>query len=1239
LIGTNSTINVATLNGPLADASAQADVVVDPAANQQAGVIVRASNSGMYYGQIRSTGSGFVANIIKYTSLGATTGVQLNSVSVAVGGGSGTVRLEAAGPSLKLFFNNVLMVYAYDSSATPFTTGFTGVRATKGLTTSIDNFTVNAITLAPAAVPFNDAFDTPNNTDQLSLNWTERAGNFTVTGTQELFANAPGMSLATVNGASFLDEAAQVDIVSGTPSQNTGLILRHQSNGRFYLASITGNAAQTVFTPNFYKFIPGTGFVLIASTKLTPVGAIGTMRFEIVGSSLKLFWNGSLAAYGYDSTITTPGFMGLRVSSGLTLDNFVADEIVQTSPTITFNESFNLPVNGDQLSRDWTERRGNFAINGSEQLVSMDGGAGLNLATVNGASFANAAAEIGIVAGAASQNTGLVLRYQNLNTYYVGGVLGNAAQTVFTPYITRFVNGVATSLALTVVAPVAGTGTLRFEAVGNNLKLFWNGALAAYTYDSSIAAAGLPGLRVSKGLVFDDFVAEEIQPSTPGLPVNEQFGSPIHGDQLSRDWDERQGNFNVNGSNQAVATGNGVSIATVHGHSFVDAFISADITLGNNQFAGVMARYLSNSKYYLAQLQANATGTALTPRIYVVFNGVMTQLATAPAIAITAGTAHNLNFEVAGTSLKLFVDGNLAAYAYDNRLTAAGNVGIRASKNATFGIVQANAIDLLTPSPLPFTDDFAQATNTPLTREWSERQGLFSDVSGNDITAIAPTGISIATVNGPLADSSSQIDVNISGVGTHNNGLVARFNPANGNTYIGTLSTVNGVTSALIQKRIGGVFTTIGQGSVGAIGAGTVRFDVVAGSLKLFYTPNAGATQLVAYAIDSSITAPGLSGIYVRAGDTVDEFFLNSITLNPVTLDFADNFNGNNGDQLSLSWLDRKGNYSVFGNKMVGKAALNVATLNGVAAPSVRVDAEIIVGPSQSAGVIARYQISNGSYYTAVVSSNAPSAGFTAYIYRVDAGVQTKLASAPVASGTGTLSLRVVGSNLKLFYGATLATQSLIAYAYDTKYTTGTAGIRSSAGSNLDNFAASVVNVPTSQPANFSEIFAASPPTHQLSNNWQERIGNFNTSTGPATGKAAFNLATVQGINSANADLSAVVNLVSQGDYAILVARYTATPNGGTYYYAKVTHAGASGYAIGIYKVVNGVTTLLSLPNLFVASFAGDMQFLVVNGNLNLYLDGSNLAAVTVSDTAITGSGAVGFGTNANVKVTSFEAN
>jgi hypothetical protein len=47
----------------------------------------------------------------------------------------------------------------------------------------------------------------------------------------------------------------------------------------------------------------------------------------------------------------------------------------------------------------------------------------------------------------------------------------------------------------------------------------------------------------------------------------------------------------------------------------------------------------------------------------------------------------------------------------------------------------------------------------------------------------------------------------------------------------------------------------------------------------------------------------------------------------------------------------------------------------------------------------------------------------------------------------------------------------------------------------------------------------------------------------------------------------------------------------------------------------------------------------VVNGNLNLYLDGSNLAAVTVSDTAITGSGAVGFGTNANVKVTSFEAN
>src|SRR5205823_3642748 len=118
--------------------------------------------------------------------------------------------------------------------------------------------------------------------------------------------------------------------------------------------------------------------------------------------------------------------------------------------------------------------------------------------------------------------------------------------------------------------------------------------------------------------------------------------------------------------------------------------------------------------------------------------------------------------------------------------------------------------------------------------------------------------------------------------------------------------------------------------------------------------------------------------------------------------------------------------------------------------------------------------------------------------------------------------------------------------------------------------------------------------------------------TGAAAGQAAFNLATVNGITAANADLSAIVNLSAAGSYAMLAARYSASAMGDTYYYAKVENKSASGYAVGIYRVVNGVARQLSTPNLLVASFYGSFRFLVVNGSLNLYLDGSAQPAVAV---------------------------
>ncbi|MBI1831853.1 MAG: hypothetical protein HYR84_10425, partial [Planctomycetes bacterium] len=304
---------------------------------------------------------------------------------------------------------------------------------------------------------------------------------------------------------------------------------------------------------------------------------------------------------------------------------------------------------------------------------------------------------------------------------------------------------------------------------------------------------------------------------------------------------------------------------------------------------------------------------------------------------------------------------------------------------------------------------------------------------------------------------------------------------------------------------------------------------------------------------------------------------------------------------------------------------------------------DIIVGNSQYAGVMVRYQ-ANGSYYLGQISTSSTGVA-TAFLYRSDAGVLTQLAKVGVASGTGTLSLRAVGPNLKLFYGAAVGSQTLISYAYDIKYAAGTTGIRSSVGANLDNVGTSAVNVPASQPPSFSETFAASPPTHQLSTNWTERAGNFSVSTGPAsamvtsnagtvnglaTNFAFSNLATVNGINTANADLDATVNIGINGLSATLIARYSGTPGKDSYYAATISFVSAGNYKVEIAKVINGVKTVLGSTN--VAAFTSGLRFLVVNNNLNIYLDSNALPALTIVDNTIAAPGAVGMAATVGAK-------
>src|SRR5262249_15850365 len=186
---------------------------------------------------------------------------------------------------------------------------------------------------------------------------------------------------------------------------------------------------------------------------------------------------------------------------------------------------------------------------------------------------------------------------------------------------------------------------------GTALKLFWNGALAAYAYDSSITGAGTVGLRVSSGVTVDDFVGEQITQTTPTPLFTEDFSTPVNKRRLSRNWAERVGNVTDNGSTLIAADPSVISIATIHGVSLSDSAVQADVTLGNNQIGSLVARYASTGTYYTAVMVANATHTASTAYLFKFVNGVATQLGSPVALSSVKGT---MRLEVVGNELKFF---------------------------------------------------------------------------------------------------------------------------------------------------------------------------------------------------------------------------------------------------------------------------------------------------------------------------------------------------------------------------------------------------------------------------------------------------------------------------------------------------------------------------------------------------------------------------------------------------------
>src|SRR5262249_42361511 len=147
---------------------------------------------------------------------------------------------------------------------------------------------------------------------------------------------------------------------------------------------------------------------------------------------------------------------------------------------------------GDSLGRQWVETNGYFLIQ-----TKPDGAENVAVAQFMGENRAilqlsptqsNVVVQADVDPSSSTNYTaGLLARFVDGNNYYLGELQSTGSNS----YVAKIFKAVSGTLTLLSSGNVAtGGGVLRFEVVGNSLKLFLNDTLVTYAEDTDITAAG-----------------------------------------------------------------------------------------------------------------------------------------------------------------------------------------------------------------------------------------------------------------------------------------------------------------------------------------------------------------------------------------------------------------------------------------------------------------------------------------------------------------------------------------------------------------------------------------------------------------------------------------------------------------------------------------------------------------------------------------------------------------------------
>jgi hypothetical protein len=318
-----ATGSLATLNGLLVmNSVTQVQLTLDPTAHNRAGLVTRYMGSGngnYYWAVIEGTGSTYYARL--YLSIGGKlTLLTPNAKPLTLTDGasttgfSGVLRLEAYGSSLKFFVNGNLK--AYTNNASLFGDGSVGIQGRTGA--RFDNFLADNIGAPPVTLPYTDNFTSVTDTNQLSYNWLQQAGAFTVA-SGVVSTVGKGLAFATLNNPFLTGGKFQADVSLQTSAgSRVGLVANYNGNiaakATYYAGQIISNGGNS-YTAQLDLYQNGVLKKVIKKQTFKHSGAIsGTLDLNVSGGVLTLSLGTLFSLTGNDTTLTSgaAGMLGVR---------------------------------------------------------------------------------------------------------------------------------------------------------------------------------------------------------------------------------------------------------------------------------------------------------------------------------------------------------------------------------------------------------------------------------------------------------------------------------------------------------------------------------------------------------------------------------------------------------------------------------------------------------------------------------------------------------------------------------------------------------------------------------------------------------------------------------------------------------------------------------------------------------------------------------------------------------------